>query len=69
VSAALGGALFASAVLTWFYALVKGTAPWGLRNLSAYALRYDAQNEAYILLLTDAYPHASPLEGEDPPAE
>jgi Domain of unknown function (DUF4389) len=69
VSAALGGALFASAVLTWFYALVKGTAPWGLRNLSAYAIRYDAQVEAYILLLTDAYPHASPLEGDDTPAE
>jgi Domain of unknown function (DUF4389) len=69
VNAALGGALFASAVLTWFYALVKGSAPWGLRNLSAYALRYDAQTEAYILLLTDAYPHASPLEGDDTPAE
>ena len=69
VNAALGGALFASAVLTWFYALVKGSAPWGLRNLSAYALRYDAQTEAYILLLTDAYPHASPLEGDDTPVE
>jgi hypothetical protein len=69
VSAALGGALFASAVLTWFYALVKGSAPWGLRNLSAYALRYDAQTQAYALLLTEAYPHASPLEGEDTPAE
>jgi hypothetical protein len=69
VSAALGGALFASAVLTWFYALVKGTAPWGLRNLSAYAIRYDAQVEAYLVLLTDAYPHASPLEGDDTPVE
>lgn len=69
VNAALSGALFASAVLTWFYALVKGSAPWGLRNLSAYTLRYDAQTEAYLLLLTDAYPHASPLEGEDTPAE
>jgi hypothetical protein len=68
VNAALSGALFASAVLTWFYALVKGSAPWGLRNLSAYTLRYDAQTEAYLLLLTDAYPHASPLEGEDLPA-
>ena len=67
VSAALGGALFASAVLTWFYALVKGSAPWGLRNLSAYALRYDAQTEAYLFSLTDAYPHASPLEGDDTP--
>jgi Domain of unknown function (DUF4389) len=65
VSAALGGALLSSAVLTWFYALAKGSAPWGLRNLSAYAIRYDAQVEAYALLLTDAYPHASPLEGED----
>jgi hypothetical protein len=65
VDSALGGALFASAVLTWFYALAKGAAPWGLRNLAAYTLRYDAQTQAYLLLLTDAYPHASPLEGED----
>jgi Domain of unknown function (DUF4389) len=69
VNAALSSALFASAVLTWFYALVKGSAPWGLRNLSAYTLRYDAQTQAYLLLLTDAYPHASPLEGEDTPDE
>jgi hypothetical protein len=69
VNAALGGALVASAVLTWFYALAKGSAPWGLRNLSAYALRYDAQVEAYLLLLTDRYPHASPLEGDDTPLE
>jgi len=69
VNAALSGALFASAVLTWFYALVKGSAPWGLRNLSAYALRYDAQTNGYLLLVTDAYAHASPLEGESTPAE
>lgn len=68
VDAALGGALTAAAVLTWFYALVKGAAPWGLRNLSAYALRYDSQTQAYLVLLTDRYPHASPLEGEDTPA-
>jgi hypothetical protein len=69
VDGALSGALVASAVLTWFYALVKGSAPWGLRNLSAYTLRYDAQTQAYLLLVTDAYPHASPLEGEDTPSE
>lgn len=63
VNATLGWALVASAVLTWFAALATGSAPWGLRNLSAYALRYDAQTNAYLLLLTDAYPHASPLEG------
>lgn len=66
VNAALGWALIAAAVLTWFYALARGSAPWGLRNLSAYALRYDAQTNAYALLLTDAYPHASPLEGAPP---
>lgn len=65
VNSALSGALFTAALLTWFYALVKGSAPWGLRNLSAYALRYDAQANAYWFLLTDVYPHASPLEGED----
>jgi len=69
VNAALGGALIAAAVLTWFYALVKGSAPWGLRNLSAYALRYDAQTNGYVLLVTDAYPHASPLEGEELPQQ
>jgi hypothetical protein len=31
--------------------------------VSAYALRYSAQVSAYGYLLTDAYPHASPLEG------
>jgi hypothetical protein len=66
VNSALSSALLAAAVFTWFVALVRGSAPWGLRNLSAYALRYGAQMNAYFLLLTDAYPHASPLEGEAP---
>ena len=66
VNSALSSALLVAAVFTWFVALVRGSAPWGLRNLSAYALRYSAQVNAYLLLLTDAYPHASPLEGEAP---
>jgi hypothetical protein len=66
VNAALGWCLFVCAVLTWFAALATGSAPWGLRNLSAYALRYQAQLNAYGYLLTDAYPHASPLEGAPP---
>ena len=45
----------------------RGSAPSGLRNLSAYALRYGARVNGYILLLTDAYPHASPLEGVPEP--
>lgn len=67
VNSALGYGLYAAAFLTWFVALVRGSAPWGLRNFSAYALRYQAQANAYLLLLTDAYPHASPLEGAESP--
>ncbi|HZR94927.1 MAG TPA: DUF4389 domain-containing protein [Gaiellaceae bacterium] len=63
VSGALGGVLYLAAFLTWFVALARGSAPWGLRNVSAYALRYQAQVNAYLLLLTDTYPHSSPLEG------
>ena len=63
VNSALGSVLVVDAVLIWFYALVTGRAPEGLRNLSAYALRYNAQAGAYFVLLTDVYPHASPLEG------
>jgi hypothetical protein len=66
VNSALGSALFTAAFFTWFVALLRGSAPWGLRNLSAYALRYSAQMNAYFLLITDVYPHASPLEGEAP---
>src|SRR5258706_14752017 len=63
VNGALGWALAVTAILTWFVALFTGAAPWGLRNLAAYALRYAGQLNAYAYLLTDAYPHASPLEG------
>ena len=63
VGATLAWAMVVAAVLTWFVALVRGSAPHGLRNLSAYALRYQAQTSAYVNLLTDTYPHSSPLEG------
>jgi len=67
VDGALGSALLATALLTWFYALARGRATWGLRNLAAYALRYQSQVDAYVLFVTDAYPHASPLEGAPTP--
>jgi hypothetical protein len=63
VNSALGAALVINAILIWFYALATARAPEGLRNLSAYALRYNGQAGAYLVLLTDVYPHASPLEG------
>ncbi len=63
VSGFLFVSLFIAAFLMWFTALAIGRVPEGLRNLSAYALRYSAQVNSYTYLLTDAYPHASPLEG------
>jgi hypothetical protein len=69
VGAVLTYTLYAAAFLTGFVARFRGSAPWGLRNLSAYALRYLAQVNAYLYLLTDEYPHASPLEGEDQPRQ
>jgi hypothetical protein len=65
IEAALLIVLVTDAILMWFVALATGKAPEGLRNLSVYALRYSGQVNAYVFLLTDAYPHASPLEGGD----
>jgi hypothetical protein len=63
VNGALGSASFAAAILLWFVSLFTGRAAAGLRNLGAYALRYQAQVNANLYLLTERYPHASPLEG------
>ena len=60
VSGALTGALVVVGVLGWFSALVTGRMPTGIRNLGAVAVRYQAQTNAYLFVLTEAYPHASP---------
>jgi hypothetical protein len=66
------------AVYLWFVALVLGRVPVGLRNLGLYALRYNAQFEAYTYILTDRYPYTGPIATdtheppptpESPPAE
>lgn len=68
VGGALGGVALVVAFLGWWYALVTGRMPEGLRNLGAACLRYNAQMYAYLLLLTDRYPYAAPvLEGRRPP--
>jgi hypothetical protein len=61
VSGALSGALFVLAFLGWWYALVTGRMPEGLRNLGAVCLRYQAQVDAYLFLLTSRYPFAAPV--------
>ena len=68
IEGALGGVLLVVAFLTWWYALVRGRMPEGLRNLGASCLRYNAQTSAYLFLVTGRYPYASPvLEGRAEP--
>jgi hypothetical protein len=38
-----------------------GRMPEGLRNLGVSCLRYGAQVDSYLLLLSDRYPYAAPV--------
>ena len=58
---ALGGVVFVVALLGWFYAVATGRMPDGFRNLGVACLRYGAQLDAYVLLLTDRYAYAAPV--------
>jgi hypothetical protein len=61
VSGALGNALFIAAFYMWFTGVILGRVPRSLRNLGVYSIRYSTQLNAYALLVTARYPHASPL--------
>jgi hypothetical protein len=67
VASALGGVAFVVGLLGWWYALVAGRMPEGLRNLGASCLRYSAQTYAYLGLLTERYPYAAPILREPEP--
>ena len=60
VNSALNSALGLVAFLAWFVGLIKGEMPEGMRNLGAFALRYNGQTFAYAALLTDRYPFSGP---------
>jgi hypothetical protein len=62
LGAAYASVLWTAAVLGWFAALATGRMPRRLRNTGAQALRYTAQINGYLLLLTDAYPYGGPCE-------
>jgi hypothetical protein len=64
-SSGSSGAAALVAFLAWFACLARGSMPRGFRDLQAYAIRYAAQTWGYLLLLTDRYPDARPVE---PPA-
>jgi hypothetical protein len=44
------------AFLGWFYCLFAGSMHEGMRNISAWLLRYEVQTYAYLFLLTARYP-------------
>ncbi len=56
------------AVIGWFAALAVGRMPKGMRDLSAYCLRYQAQTYGYLLLLTDRYPSLASRAPQRPPS-
>jgi hypothetical protein len=68
VAGALGSALYVVGILGWFVGLFTARMPVGLRNLGVFALRYSAQVNAYIYLLTDCYPFSGPSQEQLPPA-
>jgi hypothetical protein len=68
LGSALGGVALVIAFLTWWYALVTGRMPEGMRNLGASCLRYSAQTYAYLLLVTSRYPYSAPILHEPEPA-
>lgn len=68
LAAVFGQLLLVLAVLGWFAALITGRMPLGLRNLGAFALRYVAQVNAYLLLVTGAYPYSGPCIERPGPA-
>ena len=44
------------AILGWFYALATGRMHEGMRDMSAWMLRYEVQTYGYLMLLTGRYP-------------
>jgi len=52
----LAAVLYVLQYFAFLVTLVLGRMPKGMRDLGAYCVRYAAQTNAYLLLLTDAYP-------------
>jgi hypothetical protein len=58
LAAGLSGVSGLCTFYAWWFALVTGRIPTGLRNPIAYSLRYEAQLWAYLGLLTPRYPYS-----------
>lgn len=60
IASAYGTLLLTVAFLGWFASLFTGTMPLGLRNAGALALRYGAQVNGYLFMVSGAYPYSGP---------
>lgn len=60
MSQVFGYAIYALAVFSWFAILFTGRQPQGVRDLTAYVLRFTQQVHGYLALLTGRYPDFSP---------
>ena len=67
IAASYGGIANMAAFFGWWYAIVRGRMPVGLRDIGAAAIRYQAQTSAYAFLLTPRYPYAAPALVDTPP--
>lgn len=61
LSYALGWLLVVVGIYAWWVSLVRGRLTLGLQRAGAYLIGYHAQVGSYVYLLTDRYPHSSPL--------
>jgi Domain of unknown function (DUF4389) len=66
LQSAYSGLLVVVGVLGWFACLATGGMPLGMRNAGALALRYAAQTNGYLGLLTDVYPYSGPTSAGVP---
>jgi hypothetical protein len=56
-----GLVIFLVAVVSWFVAIGIGRIPKGMRDLSAYCVRYQGQTLGYLTLVTSRYPTLNAL--------
>jgi hypothetical protein len=63
LSGILGYLLYVVGFAGWFVGLIRGRMAPGLRDLGAYAVRYQAQVYGYVFLVTGTYPNSSPNIG------
>jgi hypothetical protein len=66
LNSGLGTVMLFASVGAWFASLFTGRMPAGLRDLMAFALRYDVQTSAYYLIVTDRYPYSGPTLATGP---